>query len=882
MTASETQTIRSFVQAVLADGVDNSHLDARMERFLSIAHIEAFTAGATLVQHHALADDIHFLAEGRVRYRHLVSDDTHGESISHERTPWMPMGWSSFNFRRYRVTIVAESDGCLLTLPLAAWQTLQTDEPKLWAYLSAFMFRTATQLLWEARGLEQAEPINGMGSEPDLVPVSNLEADKLEEMYRQSPCFSVLPAACRRWMAENSQLFQFAERTQIVKEGEASQGLWLLNGGRVALRFRMMTETGVKTAVRYAARPGTLLCWATIGNMLSAPYQIEVTRPTQLAFLPREALNTLLTENPQWLGAIFQQQLWQTRRYLRTTRTQYTDVDSDGGIRALSNLIEDSSPALPVDSLLYGVPYLLQNRLTREEGFQRLYHTHHRGTDVERSVASLALDILLDFERAHRFFTSLQAIYAAVIRNRHLPPAALRKVVTSRYRDALAHVPYVIQGWENLPDDPNCIFIYNHMAYGEDTPLANGFYFNPDSHFLSGMILEPKYGDGIRVARSNDKTEFWRADYYERLGHISVTTPESGWLNETAAEKQRRKEKFYADCQAVLASGQPFIIAPEGTITEEQSVTERTPGPMRPGAFLMSGRFPSKPKIVPVAFANFDKPIYRTLYAVVIKPAFTMEERGVDINDRAAMGQFLQAYREEFRGYVEEAIALAKQVEAPGADLSNLITNVGQVGTVYEEFEHDVRALEIQLSQWRRAEAATVFYGSSTLRLWDTLAEDMGMPDAINLGFGGSTLEACRLYFERLVLPLRPSHLIFYGGENDIGVGKSAEFVLDQFRRFADVVQGHLPDIRCWFISLKPSPSRLEYLAEIERTNTLIADAISQHSQWQYVDFYSYLLDADGQPNARLFSPDQLHLNIAAYGILAKLLRQELQTRAIS
>ena len=47
-----------------------------------------------------------------------------------------------------------------------------------------------------------------------------------------------------------------------------------------------------------------------------------------------------------------------------------------------------------------------------------------------------------------------------------------------------------------------------------------------------------------------------------------------------------------------------------------------------------------------------------------------------------------------------------------------------------------------------------MFYGSSSIRLWDTLAEDID-PGVVNLGFGGSTLQACDYFFERLVRPCK-------------------------------------------------------------------------------------------------------------------------------
>lgn len=111
----------------------------------------------------------------------------------------------------------------------------------------------------------------------------------------------------------------------------------------------------------------------------------------------------------------------------------------------------------------------------------------------------------------------------------------------------------------------------------------------------------------------------------------------------------------------------------------EDSVTETSPGPLKAGAFLMSAWLPSKPRVVPVAFANIDKPPWRAVFSCVVKPAFSMEEREVDVENRESREQFLETFREEFRGWVEDATDLAHQLEAPEPDLEGIMTNLGEV-----------------------------------------------------------------------------------------------------------------------------------------------------------------------------------------------------------
>ena len=67
-----------------------------------------------------------------------------------------------------------------------------------------------------------------------------------------------------------------------------------------------------------------------------------------------------------------------------------------------------------------------------------------------------------------------------------------------------------------------------------------------------------------------------------------------------------------------------------------------------------------------------------------------------------------------------------------------------------DAFRDEIRELE----KIKVAPGGVVFYGSSTIRLWDSLEQDLMPLPVYNLGFGGSTLRACEEAFSKLVLPL--------------------------------------------------------------------------------------------------------------------------------
>jgi lysophospholipase L1-like esterase len=186
-------------------------------------------------------------------------------------------------------------------------------------------------------------------------------------------------------------------------------------------------------------------------------------------------------------------------------------------------------------------------------------------------------------------------------------------------------------------------------------------------------------------------------------------------------------------------------------------------------------------------------------------------------------------------------------------------------------YEPDVRQLERRAAKRNGPSLPVVFYGSSTIRLWETLSQDLGDPRALNIGFGGSTLEACSYFFRRLVLPLRPSSLVVYAGDNDLGDGHSPDDVAEYFRSLSAQVSSELGQIAMAYVSIKPSPARIDLLGNIRQANRLIQELILQRSESYYVNVFDSMLTPDGAPRTDLFSDDGLHMNRAGYRLWTEL-----------
>jgi lysophospholipase L1-like esterase len=192
-------------------------------------------------------------------------------------------------------------------------------------------------------------------------------------------------------------------------------------------------------------------------------------------------------------------------------------------------------------------------------------------------------------------------------------------------------------------------------------------------------------------------------------------------------------------------------------------------------------------------------------------------------------------------------------------------------------YEEEVKHLEQKRQSGEASSGTIVFYGSSSIRLWETLSSDFPhIQSPVNLGFGGSTLAACTWFFDRLVVPYQPKSLVVYAGDNDLGDGRHPEEIYQFFFTLLQKVKHSLGPIRFSFISIKPSPCRWASAGQIQYTNELIRNEIAPYETYRYIDVFTPMLDTNGNPRRELFVEDGLHLSKAGYEVW----RQALQSQA--
>ena len=193
-------------------------------------------------------------------------------------------------------------------------------------------------------------------------------------------------------------------------------------------------------------------------------------------------------------------------------------------------------------------------------------------------------------------------------------------------------------------------------------------------------------------------------------------------------------------------------------------------------------------------------------------------------------------------------------------------------------WEEAITALEAKTGGLYPPGKAVVFIGSSSIRLWDTLADDMSPIPVIQHGFGGAKLNDIVYYAPRLVNAYQPRAVVVFAGTNDTdpAASKSPEVLLASYQALVKQVRSTQPELPIFYIGITPSPQRWAVWPIAQSTNQLIENWSNADPNLHFIETLDALLDGTGEPNSDNYIFDGLHLSKRGYGIWRDIIRQRL------
>ena len=650
----------SITELVSCLPFSSSLSDESLSRLESLAKVRTVSKGDLLTKQYASGKEFGFLLEGGVIFLREIEQLGEDLLVGETTAPWTPVGWAGFRPpHRYMTTCMAERDGQLIFWKRKKLQKLFEEDAQLACHFYSFVLEKLQLLLEATRSLAVAgipeEACNFESRPSDLV---ETEGDlDVAAFLKSAPFFETFSNEHVKVLSGIADLREIGGEQIVQKQGELVEDFNLLVAGKVMI---FLETPGHSHPLDLIHQRGHVVGWPGANqSTLEADATIKTIENTTLLTFHHSDLAQLYEQMPELGRDIMARLIWIISNRLRVVRTRYVAHRYKREFISVANLLDLNATQLTVHSPLHKLPHLLSHALTTGDAFELLDNISTTGTSLEKGLARVVLNGISATRKEHLFYQGLQKAYHTVVKSPS--EMSLREVRNKCAQvfidDVFPHVDYTMTGWDNLPEGTGHIFIYNHLTNHEHHTLPNKFALTLDSHFISSIISLQKYGDsGIRVVRIGMAREYGHEDYYDALGHIGVISKESEPIEENAEERKARLKRFFDQATSNLNEGTNLILSPEGTT----SMTPLSPGPLKAGVFHVAAAAKNDPWIIPIAIANFELRMNGNKLGVVIKKPFKLSDRIKDVTDKAEMSVFLENFQKEYRGYVQEAIALTE------------------------------------------------------------------------------------------------------------------------------------------------------------------------------------------------------------------------------
>lgn len=193
-------------------------------------------------------------------------------------------------------------------------------------------------------------------------------------------------------------------------------------------------------------------------------------------------------------------------------------------------------------------------------------------------------------------------------------------------------------------------------------------------------------------------------------------------------------------------------------------------------------------------------------------------------------------------------------------------------------WEGEIAKLEALDKTHADPEGAVLLIGSSSIRLWETAAEDLAPYPVIRRGYGGAHFNDLAHYAERLVTPHKFRATVVFVA-NDVTGGaddKSPEQVAEWFGYVADLLQHHQPEAPVICCDVRPTPSRHHVWDKTKAVNAALRTECDKRAGVYYLDTAKTYLTERGDARSDVYREDRLHLNEAGYELWSGQIKAEL------
>ena len=199
-------------------------------------------------------------------------------------------------------------------------------------------------------------------------------------------------------------------------------------------------------------------------------------------------------------------------------------------------------------------------------------------------------------------------------------------------------------------------------------------------------------------------------------------------------------------------------------------------------------------------------------------------------------------------------------------------------------FEKEVSALEKLDVEAIASENELLFVGSSSVRLWKNIENDMSPYKSVKRGYGGAHYYDLIHFTDRLVANHKPKAILLFVANDITGpidIFKPREDLTPKevkrlFKYCYKSIRKIHADVPIFVIETTPTPSRWGVWEKISEANDLIKSYCDLTPNLYFIDTREKFLKND-KPISSLFVSDELHLNKTGYNLWGKIIKTKLK-----
>ena len=200
------------------------------------------------------------------------------------------------------------------------------------------------------------------------------------------------------------------------------------------------------------------------------------------------------------------------------------------------------------------------------------------------------------------------------------------------------------------------------------------------------------------------------------------------------------------------------------------------------------------------------------------------------------------------------------------------------------QFEEEVSILERLDIEEKAAEKDILFIGSSSIRLWDNINEDMYPYSSVKRGYGGAHFYDLIHFSERLVKNHTPKAIIIFVANDITGSNGLTNLVGDLspnevkrlFKLNYKLIRSIHKFIPIFLIETTPTLKRWKVWSEILKSNKKLESFCKKEPNLYYIGTRDKFIGVDGLPIKSLFLSDELHLNTDGYKLWSDIIKTKL------